>query len=218
MSIEKMTIHRGLAELKLIDAKIEKQIAEINPVSVYQKNKLILGYITEKDFVSNAQSKFDSITTLISRKTTIKAAIMKANGDTHVTIADKTMTITDAINFKSTIKFKKSFNTRLRQLHTSASSNLNKNNEIVEKNVQILLEQALGKDNVKTNKDDVDAIRSPYLAANTWYLFDPLSIIEKLDVMEKEISDFETEIDAVLSEINATTFIVIGEEPEELPF
>jgi len=40
-------------------------------------------------------------------------------------------------------------------------------------------------------------------------LFDPLKVAEKVEAMEKEVGDFEMEVDAVLSEINAVTFIEV---------
>ena len=36
-----MTIHRGLAELKLIDSRIAKAILNINPIGVHQKDKVL---------------------------------------------------------------------------------------------------------------------------------------------------------------------------------
>jgi hypothetical protein len=71
------------------------------------------------------------------------------------------------------------------------------------------LEAALGKDNVKAGKDDVEAIRKPYIEANEFHLFDPLKVEETVEKLEKEVSEFEAEVDAVLSEANAVTFIEI---------
>ena len=45
--------------------------------------------------------------------------------------------------------------------------------------------------------------------ANEFHLFDPLKVAEKVESMEKEVADFEMEVDAVLSEINAVTFIEV---------
>lgn len=205
--MEKMTIHRALSELKLIDAKIEKQIQEVMPSGVYQKGKLVEGYITEADFEKNAKSKFDSVTDLIARKTQIKSAIVDANGKTQVTVAEKQMTIADAINFKTVVKFKKKLIDTLKAKHRQAVGALNKNNELVNANVQRILEATFGKENVKVGKEDVEAVRKPYLEANEFHLFDPLKVDETVEKMEKEIGEFEAEVDAVLSEINAVTFI-----------
>lgn len=205
--MEKMTIHRGLSELKLIDAKIEKQINEVLPSGIYQKGKLIEGYVKEEDFEKNAKSKFDSVNDLISRKTKIKSAIVDANGKTQVKIGEKEMSIADAINFKGVLKFKKKLIETLKAKHRQAIGALNKNNEMVNANVQRILEATFGKENVKVGDKDVDAVRKPYLEANEFHLFDPLKVDETVEKLEKEVSEFEAEVDAVLSEINAVTII-----------
>lgn len=207
--MEKMTIHRALSELKLIDAKIEKQTNEIIPTGIYQKGKLINGYTIEDDFKKSAISKYQSVVDLIARKNVIKSAIVEANGKTKLLLGDKEMTIADAINFKSVIKFKKALAARLKQLHQTAVSQLNKNNEAVEQNVQSLLKAAFGKDSVEVDESAVDAISKPYRSANEFHLFDPLEVEKKVEDIEKEVSEFEMEVDAVLSEINAVTFIEI---------
>lgn len=209
MEKQKMTIHRALAELKLIDSKIEKHITEITPVGLYQKDKKVNNLATQEEFKADAQSKYDSTTALIDRKLAIKSAIVKANGSTNVTIGGKTMTIADAINFKATIAFKKKLIVRLKSAYNSAVANMNKNNDIVEQNVQKLLEFTFGKEGTKADAKDVDAVRKPYIESNEFHLADPLSIMKKVEALEKEVSDFEVEVDATLSEINAVTFIEV---------
>lgn len=209
MTKQKMTIHRALAELKLIDAKIEKQISEIVPSGIYQKGKLINNYVKEEDFSISAKSKFDSVNDLIARKNAIKSAIVEANGITRVKVSEKEMTIADAINFKAVVKFKKKLIETLKARQQQAVAQLNQQNAIVEQNVQRILEATFGKENVKAGKDDVESVRKPYMEANEFHLFDPLKVAEKVEAMEKEVGDFEMEVDAVLSEINAVTFIEV---------
>lgn len=202
-----MTIHRALCELKLIDAKIEKAIGAISPTGMHQKGKLINGQATEEDFARDAQSYYDSALDLMARKTAIKSAIVQSNGTATVTIAGKNMTVADAINAKAILKFKKKLIDTLSGRHRSVLAGLNQNNAVVQQNVQKLLEAALGKDAVKAGKDDVEAIRKPYLEANEFHIFDPLKVEDKIKALEKELGDFEADVDAVLSESNAVTFI-----------
>lgn len=206
---QKMTIHRALCELKLIDSKIQNQINELVPVGIYQKGRLVNGVFKEDEFKTFAQSKFDSVTDLIQRKSKIKTAIVHANSNTTLKVGEKTMTIADAINFKSLINWKRTLMDRLKSQHNGTMANLNNNNNIVEGNIQKILEATFGKENVKVGKEDVDAVRKPYLEANEWHLFNPINVSEKIESINKEVSDFEMEIDAALSEINAITFIEI---------
>jgi hypothetical protein len=209
MTKQKMTIHRALSELKLIDSKIEKQINEIVPSGIYQKGKLINNYVKEEDFSASAKSNFDSVNDLIARKNAIKSAIVEANGVTKVKVSEKEMTIADAINFKAVVKFKKKLIETLKARQQQAVAQLNQQNTIVEQNVQRILEATFGKENVKAGKDDVESVRKPYMDANEFHLFDPLRVAEKVEEMEKEVGNFEMEVDAVLSEINAVTFIEV---------
>lgn len=207
--MEKMTIHRALSELKLIDAKIDKQIKDINPSGIFQKGKLVEGVYDKDTFQHGATSKFQSVNDLIERKTRIKSAIVDANGKTSVTVGGKPMSIADAINFKAVIKFKKALIESLRAKHRASVAALNKNNDIVNANVQRILEATFGKENVKAGSNDVDAVRTPYMESNEFHLFDPLKVDATIETLEKEVADFEADIDATLSEINAVTFIEI---------
>lgn len=207
----KVTIHRALSELKLIDSKIEKQINEILPVGIYQKGKLIENRFAEKQFAETAQSKYNSVVDLIARKSKIKSAIVAANGKTKMTVAGKSMTIADAINTKAAIEFKKQLINKLKAGLQTAVAMQNKNNAIVQENLQSIIKALVGKDNAnaKSAADAVDVTSKTYMAANEFHLADPLKVQDKIDALEKETSDFLSEVDASLSEINAVTFIEI---------
>jgi hypothetical protein len=205
--MEKMTIHRALSELKLIDAKIEKAIASITPTGMHQKEKLVNGQVTQEQFAKDAQGYYDQALDLMRRKTAIKSAIVQSNGTAQVTVGGKQMSVADAINAKVIVKFKKRLIQYLTERSRSVVAGMNNNNTLVNQNLQRLLEAALGKDAVAAGKGDVDAIRKPYLEANEFHLFDPLKVDDKIKDLEKEIGDFEADVDAVLSESNAVTFI-----------
>ncbi len=205
----KMTIHRGLAELKLLDSKINKSILLILPSGIMQEGKLVDEYYQQEDFIKQAQSKFQSIQDLITRKNLIKSAIVKANIETEVEIAGQHYTIADAINFKRIIEIKKQLVNELTKKHNQAKVRIEEKNKKVEDNALRLAEAALQKDNVKINDGDAIAITEPYLKRNRYHLVDPLKIEETTTKMQEEIDEFETEVDAVLSEINALTYIEI---------
>lgn len=209
MSTRRITIHRALAELKLIDAKLQKNINEIVPAGVHQKDKLVMGYITQDEFSKKVKSSYDSTIELIKNKLAIKKAIVESNSKAIVKIADKEMTVADAITFKGIVEYKKALANRLNGMHKAAVADLTKNNNIVEGNCQKLLEATFGKDNVKSGNTDVENVRKPFMDANQFHLYDPISATEKAENLLKEVADFESEVDSVLSESNATTFIEI---------
>lgn len=207
--MEKMTIHRALAELKLIDARIESAIGSIEPTGCMQKDKPVNLYHKPEDFEKNAKAKFQSVNDLIERKTKIKSSIVRANGVTQVEISGVKMTIADAINYKGVVLFKKNLIATLKSKHASAKAFTEKNNAQVEANALRLAEAALQKDNVKINDSDALAITEPFLEKNRFMLVDPLKVDELVEKLTNEVNAFETEVDAVLSEINAITTIEI---------
>lgn len=204
----KMTLHRALAELKLLDARIEKQISELIPVGIRQKDKSI-GHVTPTDFSSAAKAKAESINDLITRKTLIKTAIVAANAVTTLKIGEKEMTIADAINQKNVMGLKKTYVNHLKLQYRATVAALNKNNEKVEENLQKILEATFGKDSTKVNPEDMAAVKKPYMDMNQYELYDPLNIVANIESLEKEIASFEMEVDAALSETNAITLIEV---------
>lgn len=207
--MEKVTIHRALAELKLIGAKIDKQINELEPSGIVQKDKLVNGMYQREAFESTAKERFQAVTDLIDRRSKIKSAIVEANAITRVTIAGVHMTIGDAITLKSTIASQKLLVEVLKRKHTLAKSNLEQNNTKVDNNALDIAKVTLGKQGVKLGDDDVQKAVNPYLEANKFALVDPLEVDKRVIEMAKKIGDFEAEVDATLSEINAITLIEI---------
>lgn len=205
--MEKMTIHRGLSELKLIGSKIEKQIQELIPSGIMQKDKLVNGTTRLEDFEKQAKEKFQSINDLIDRRNKIKSAIVRVNGETTVKIGTETMKIADAINLKAVIGYKKELVTMLRKRHAQNKANLEKNNAQIDTNALKLAEVALSKQGIKIGDNDAQQVIAPYLEANRFNMIDPIGVDQKADEIEKKIMEFESEVDASLSEVNATTFI-----------
>lgn len=204
-----MTIHRALSELKLIDAKIEKEISTVEPLEIYQKDKKINGHLTLDEFTKKAQSSYDSCSDLIKRKTEIKSAIVKSNSSTVIKVAGKEMTIADAITEKKILEQKRKFLDRLKDRKRVTTGVLNKNNEQVKANCNVIIQHTVGKEAVTTKTSEVESLQKMFMETNEFMLHDPLKIDEKIENLEKQIETFETEIDAVLSESNAITIIEI---------
>lgn len=205
----KMTIHRALAELKLIDARIEKAIEAMEPTGLTQSGRLVNQVYKREEFEESARAKFQSVNDLIERKTKIKSAIVRANGVTLVTINEKNMTIADAINFKYVVEYKKKLINTLEKRHRSMVAKMEMTNKQVEDNALKLAEAALQKDNVKISDGDAVAITGPYIEKNQFHLIDPLKVEELVGKLRNEVNAFESEVDAVLSEINAVTIIEV---------
>jgi len=212
MSKTKMTIHRALTELKLIDARIEKAVNLVEPTGLMQLGKPVNGFYAKDDFEKDVKAKYQSVTVLIDRKNSIKSAIVKANGTTTVKIGEKEMTIADAINFKAVIVVKKNLINRLTQKHKAVMAKFTQENEKVNnvglENAKIMIGKQ-GDDRVKPTDEDVKNIVEPFVRRSEFHLVDPLKVDELTEKLQIEVDEFEAEVDAVLSEINAITLIEI---------
>ncbi len=205
--MEKMSIHRALSELKLIGARIEKMLLDIIPAGIAQNDKLVNGQHLRKDFEADAKSKYQAISDLIKRRQTIKSKIILSNATTFIEIGNKRIVVADAIDMKSIIQHKKKIVEVLKKWNASAKKNLEQHNVEVNKNVLMLAGATLQKENVKIGDDDVMQATEAYRKANEFHFVDPLNIDKEINDLEKEIAEFEADVDAKLSESNAITTI-----------
>jgi hypothetical protein len=210
--MEKMTVTRALAELKLLDARINKSISHSSLfVDVLQKktedgNKAIKSGMSKQEFEKRADSNYKSINDLIDRRNKIKSAVLKSNAGTMIKIGNIEYTVVEAIDQKGAINYKKSLLSTMKSQLTSMLQEIEKAKSKVESTVETMLTQSLG-GNKKANDSDYDTIAKPFIEANELKLIDPLKLQDKIDVLDKEIDEFETEVDFVLSESNSRTEI-----------
>ena len=199
--MEKITITRALAELKLLDKRIAKAISE---------GKFVSYSINGKNAINTFKPSEEkqSIEALIARRATIKAAIMKSNATTKVTIGNVEMLVIDAIEMKETIKYKENFLQQLKSQQLNIRYTIASTNENVNARLDKLLEANFGKES-KTKADEMEAISKPFLERNEAKLEDPLNIDSLIESLSEEILAFTSNVDYALSESNALTQIEI---------
>ncbi len=61
----------------------------------------------------------------------------------------------------------------------------------------------------KTPVDEIEKTKNQFIINNTFELIDPIKVREKIEALEKEIFEFESEIDSALSVSNAITELKI---------
>lgn len=199
--MEKITITRALAELKLLDKRITKAIYDGKFVSYSINGKNI-----HSTFKPSEEKQ--SIEALIARRAALKAAIMKSNATTNVNIGGVEMLVIDAIEMKETIKYKQSFLQQLKQQQQSTKYTISSTNENVNARLDKLLEANFGKDS-KTKSEEMEAISKPFLERNEAKLEDPLNLDSLIESLSEEILAFTSNVDYALSESNALTQIEI---------
>lgn len=204
------SIHRCLTELKLLDDKINKAVYK--RFIGYKKNSANGEYNThdsDEDFTKLVQSNYDTVIAYINRRKQIKEAVVNSNAKTIVTIAGKEYTVASAIERKKSIKYEEELLHQLRVQYANSLRTVNDNNERMENNLDKQISQMVGSDNSKN--DDISTFAEFYRKQNGYTLLDPLKLKDKIDILEKEIQDFNSEVDCVLSESNAITMVEIQE-------
>jgi len=203
-----MSVTQGLAELKLLDKRINKEITYVFWAQIStKKNK-----VDEVALKKIAQAEYQSYMDLVKRRDTIKRAIVLSNAQTPVSIGTGPKkwvgTVAEAIEHKSSLTYKKSLLAKMKACIASVDAEYEKATEAVEKRLDALLSSELGKD-VKTNPETIAALTSSFMENNKVELVDPMDLKKMTKDLEDEIDSFESNVDWVLSEANGKTMITV---------
>lgn len=207
MSKEKITITRALTKIKTLDKKINKNIMN----SVYFTYKV--GDDIQLDTQYTPKSDIQSINDLIEKRSTLKAAIMESNTKTKIKILDKHMTVLEALTMKESMEYKKELVSTIRDQHLGNSNKIDSINHNVIKRLDSTINSLSTGGNV--DKELIEQTRSSFLTSNQAGLVfidpsdDKFSMLNFYKELENQIEEFESEIDLVLSESNAVTYIEI---------
>lgn len=211
MTTEKMTVHKALAELKLLDSRIEKAISEgIYCVANKHSNDKING-ITLDEYTKIMQGRYDKATDLINRRKAIKKAVVLSNAVTRVNVAGTEYTVAEAIEMKNHgVEFDKLLMAAMQKHYKNAQMQIKQENgKDLEERADQYVTAIYGQKEGKTNTADIEKVKSDFLAANQYELIDPLHVLDKIEELEENINGFMAEVDSALSVSNALTEITI---------
>lgn len=209
MSKQKMTITRGLAELKLIRKKIDKSILGSSFISTKKKSSDKVEMVSVEDYMKDAKASKKSIEDNLDRYKRIKSAITASNAATEVAVGNNKYKVAEAIERKTSISFEQDFLISLKSQFERAYALTEEKNQRVQNNLDNMLEQSFSKENTKDLHQEQEAMSESYLKMNEFELVDPLNIKKLIDKLESEIDEFLFEVDFSLSESNSKTEIEI---------
>jgi len=212
MTTEKMTIHKALAELKIIGDRINSSISTATFIKANKHSNEKINGIPVNEFKSQIQGNWDKSNDLIKRRNAIKRAVVLSNATTKVKVGIEEFTVAEAIEMKNTgMQFKKELLNQLNRQYVDAIRITEKENgETLQNKAENYVIGLYGSKEGKVNSEEIENTKKQFIVNNTFELIDPIKVREKIDGLEKEISEFETEIDSCLSTSNAITEIVIN--------
>lgn len=212
---EQMTVHKALAELKIIDSRIENAISGGTYVVANKHSNTKIHGVTIDEFKTQMKSDFQKVIDLITRRNAIKKAVVASNAVTKVKVGDTEYTVTTAIEMKNHgMEFKNTFKKRLESQYAVAKNELDKNSgDPLEKraeNYVLSVIQAQPKDSkMAVDSEAMKNLRAQYIKDNTYDIIDPIDVKDAIEQLDNEISSFITEVDAALSVSNALTVLDI---------
>lgn len=211
MTTETMTVHKALSELKIIGNRIEDAINESVFVRANKHSNEKINGVSIQEFSNQIKSGWKKVDDLIRRRNAIKKAVDLSNAITKVKIGNDEMTVTEAIAMKNSgIIYKQQLLAVLKNQYINAVKITEKENgEELQQKAENYVIGLFGNKEGKTNNDEIEKTKQQFIKSNTYELIDPISIKDKIDVLEKEIYEFTTEVDSVLSTSNAITEITI---------
>lgn len=207
-----MTVHEGLAELKTLAARIEKEMSQSVYVNTTKHSNTKIDGMSIVDYSASMKSTMQKVEDLIKRRNAIKRAITKSNAVTEVTIVRDngetvTMTVAELIEYRNVgLDFvAKLANTLTGQYKTCMNTIKRVNDTITESADRYVTGLFGNKEGVQA--DAIESARNSYIEANTIDLIDPNKVQDKITALREEYDFFNTKVDAALSTSNAVTVI-----------
>jgi hypothetical protein len=199
MTITNMSLHRVIAEIKAIEARLSALQS-----TAYAFTVPVDSTTETADGKTLSQSNFDKVVSALANLASLKAARNKANASTPVRIGGKDLTIDEALAKKAALAFQNVFVMTLQSQLSTAKARVDQTQAQIEQ--KIATQVAAASTGTKKATDEEIAVFRKLAERNTKIdivIFDGLK--EKIEALKKDIEVFTTEVDYILSEANATT-------------
>ena len=203
-----ISLTRLLNEIKVTDAKINSTVRGKSFIANGVGSKLPTGYSSKDELETQLKSNFQSVKDLLIHRSKLKSLLVNANATTTVVVAGETLTIAQAIERKRTIALEKEFLHALNQQFTSISNAVTNHNTKVDQQIDTQLQALFGKDR-KVSTEEAEAVSVPYRKQNEAIVIDPLNLRVEIEKLQNFITQFESEVDFILSEANARTLVEV---------
>lgn len=208
METKKISLHRALSELKMLTERIDAATKNVVLVRANRKSNEKIDGMPIEEFQKDMQSSYDKVISLIAYRNRLKALVVASNAQTTVKIGTVTMTVAEAIERKQSIQMEKEVVEKLRRQYHRAITQVTEANEALPEKLETYLINILGSKE-KQSQDEVKLHTETFMKRNEYELIDPMNVKKIIETLTGQIEEFESDVDAVLSESNAITFIEV---------
>lgn len=204
-----ISITQALSKLKTLDARITRSVNGLSLATVVKGKEVVNRYQSNDDYVKEGKSSLQSAKDLIKLRAEIKSKIVQSNAVTKVHIGERELTVAEAIEYKTSIQYDKFLLQKMKHELANATNLYDRKKAEAANKIQALLESHFGSDSKKSNSED--PVIKAYEEANNPKLIQVVDLMKEIETLEKEIEDFEENVDYALSESNTLTRIEISE-------
>lgn len=211
MTKETMNVHQALAELKMMDKRIEKAIQARDWVTSNKHSNTKIDGVTIGEWVAEAKADYQKVMDLIRRRDALKRAVVNSNAVTKVLIAGVEYTVAEAIDKKNHgTQFLSMMARRLAHAYNTVKMVVDRENGTrLEDRADVFVKSLIGNTDTKGMTEEIKARREDFIAAQTLDVIDPIGAVKEMERLEEEVSSFLTNVDAALSVSNAITEIIV---------
>jgi hypothetical protein len=198
----KISITRALSELKLLDKKIKDKtgsLALAASVTKDHQKEIRIAYLKK------GAEDFQQVKDFISRRNSIKSAIVASNSVVQVDIGGKRMTVAEAIERKQSITYDKDLCRKIREDYFKNKQNVEIQNEKIKNMADKQAEAALGSETARQKGEEYTSLVNAYFEHRKFELISIDGAEKIIEEMQNSIDEFQHEIDFVLSESNTKT-------------
>lgn len=211
MTTETMTVHEALAELKVIDSRIAKEISNTTFVTINKHANDKANGIPIAEFKAQMQSGFQSVNDLIRRRDAIKRAVVLSNATTKVTVADTEYTVAEAIDMKQhSMTLRQQLLTEMTRQSATVQANIQRlNGDSLEQRANEYIRSQYGNSDMSKLSEQAKKSYDEFVKNQTVEMVDPIGIFEEIKKLSDSMQTFMVKVDAALSVSNAITEITV---------
>lgn len=208
MIYEKMTVHKALAELKVLDDRIETAITGSVFVKANRHNNVKIFGQTIDEFKAQTKNDCQSAMALINRRNALKRAVVLSNATTKVEIGGVEYTVAEAIEMNNhgmdnLINFRDFLKDQYSTVKRFVES---ENGDKLVRACETYLTTMYGSKD-KVNNPEIEAAQRTYMEQTSYDIVTGFDIQKVIDELTNKIDSFKSDVDSALSVSNALTVI-----------
>lgn len=206
MTVTQMSLHRVIAEIKNLEAKLNEISAAVFVTAGVDSDNKPYGEVNQEAKVKS-QAALDRIMSNIDNLASLKSARNKANSEVKVTINGKSMSIDEALAMKAAIHHRQTLTTVIMNQFNLAQRKVDLANQVIEQKVNTQLATVLA--NRTPSPEDLKTLRDTIEKDQKQVLVFGDNVKTAVDRINGEVESFLTQVDFVLSEANATNSVEV---------